>query len=192
MSKHPVTLAPPTRRRTMLLGLAAGALLTLAACSTPPAAAPLANDRHCHRSGRAYQPIRVCMPTAVPSLAVEAQAKRFEADPAGLTVYVLRRRWADINMLVPIDVDGQAVAATIPRSLVRLRLRAGDHQLSVPSGEQTVVLRISGQAGEVRFVELVGSAWVWGPGFSWKPSDLEALREPAMASRLVADLDLRT
>jgi hypothetical protein len=44
------------------------------------------------------------------------------ANPHPLTVYVLRRRWADASMVVPVTFDGAAGVVPIPESLVRLRL----------------------------------------------------------------------
>lgn len=57
----------------------------------------------------------VCTSGPTPSLEVEVEAKRFQADPDA-TVYVVRSGWA--------DTDSRSIE-TVPQSMVRLRLRAG-------------------------------------------------------------------
>lgn len=69
---------------------------------------------YCHRIGKNYRPKLTCTPTAVPTGAVEAEAKRFEADPASLTVYVLRRSWGVASVALPVTVEGEASGTTIP------------------------------------------------------------------------------
>lgn len=50
---------------------------------------------------------------------------------------------------------------------------------------------VAGAAGEVRFVELVGSVWSWGSTYRWENGALESARERAIASKLIADIDMR-
>ncbi len=57
-----------------------------AACMTKPLRPVNADGTYCHRIGQSYRPKLSCTPAAVPTDAVEAEAKRFEADPASLTV----------------------------------------------------------------------------------------------------------
>lgn len=179
------------RRRTLLVGLAVVGLAPLAGCMTKPLRAVNADGTYCYRIGKSYRPKLTCTPTAVPTDAVEAEAKRFEADPAALTVYVLRSRWGDASVVVPVTVDGAASAATIPVSLVRLRLKPGAHRVSAQWDGRSVDVNIEGRAGDLRVVELVGSGWTWGTSFEWQMAQAESVRTRAQASKLVADLDLR-
>ena len=179
------------QRRTLLIGLATVALVPLAGCMTKPLRPVNADGSYCHRIGKSYRPKLTCTPTAVPTDFVEAEAKRFGADPASLTVYVLRRRWGDASVVVTVTVDGEASAATIPDSLVRLRLKPGSHRVSAQWEGQTVDISVVGRAGDLRVVELIGSGWAWGNSFKWKPAQFEAVLSRARSSKLVADLDLR-
>jgi len=179
------------QRRTLLIGLAAVGLVPLAGCMTKPLRPVNADGTYCHRIGKSYRPKLTCTPTAVPTDAVEADAKRFEADPASLTVYVLRRRWADASMVVPVTVDGADSMATIPESLARLRLKPGEHRLSAQWEGRTVDISVPGRAGDLRIVELIGSGWTWGTSFSWEAVQADEVKSRAQASKLVADLDLR-
>ncbi len=179
------------QRRTLLLGLAVVGLAPLAGCMTKPLRAVNADGTYCYRIGKSYRPTLTCTPTAVPTDAVEAEAKRFEADPAALTVYVLRSRWGDASVVVPVTVDGAASATTIPVSLVRLRLKPGAHRVSALWEGRSNDVSVEGRAGDLRVVELVGSGWAWGTSFSWQMAQAESVKARAQASKLVADLDLR-
>jgi hypothetical protein len=163
-------------RRTLLLGLAVVGLAPLAGCMTKPLRSVNADGTYCHRIGKSYRPTLTCTPTAVPTDAVEAEAKRFEADPAALTVYVLRSRWGD---------------ATIPVSLVRLRLKPGAHRVSAQWEGRSIDMSVEGRVGDLRVVELIGSGWAWGTSFTWQMAHAESVKTRAQASKLVADLDLR-
>lgn len=179
------------QRRTLLLGLAVVGLAPLAGCMTKPLRAVNADGTYCYRIGKSYRPTLICTPTAVPTDAVEAEAKRFEADPAALTVYVLRSRWGDASVVVPVTVDGAASATTIPVSLVRLRLKPGAHRVSAQWEGRSIDVSVEGRAGDLRVVELVGSGWAWGTSFGWQMAQAESVKARAQASKLVADLDLR-
>jgi hypothetical protein len=150
-----------------------------------------ADGTYCHRIGKSYRPTRTCTPTAVPSDFVEAEAKRFDADPAALTLYILRRRWGDATVVVPVAVDSVASAATIPESLVRVRLAPGAHKVSTQWKGQELEITVEGRAGDLRAVELIGSDWPWGTSFRWVPAQADEIKTRAQASKLVADLDLR-
>lgn len=179
------------RRRTLLVGLAAIGLVPLSGCMTKPLRPVNADGTYCYRIGKSYRPKLTCTPAAVPTDAVEADAKRFDPDPSSLTVYVLRRNWSDASVIVPVTVDGTASAATIPESLVRVRLKPGAHRLSAQWEGRTVDIDVDGRAGDLRVVELVGSGWAWGTSFSWNAVQADAVQSRARASKLVADLDLR-
>lgn len=179
------------RRRTLLVGLAVVGLAPLAGCMTKPLRAVNADGTYCYRIGKSYRPKLTCTPVAVPTDAVEAEAKRFEADPTALTVYVLRSSWGDASVVVPVTIDGAAGAATIPVSLVRLRLKPGAHRVSAQWDGRSVDMSVGGRAGDLRVVELIGSGWAWGTSFSWESVQAEAVKTRAQASKLVADVDLR-
>lgn len=144
---------------------------------------------YCHRIGKSYRPKLTCTPEPIPSAAVEEDAKRFTGTAGTLTVYVLRRNWGDASVVVPVQVDGVPGAATIPESLVRLRLAPGKHNLSAVFDGRSAETSVEGQAGEVQVVELKGAGWVWNTTFSWQAARLNDVRERAQASKLVADVD---
>jgi len=50
---------------------------------------------------------------------------------------------------------------------------------------------VSGASGEVRFVELVGSVWSRGSSYRWENGALDSSRDRAIASKLIADIDMR-
>lgn len=179
------------QRRGLLLGLTAVGLFPLTGCMTKPLRPVNADGTYCHRIGKSYRPTRTCTPTAVPTDAVEAEAKRFDIDPTALTVYILRRRWGDATVVLPFTVDGLASAATIPESLVRVRLRPGEHKVSTQWKGQGLEIAVHGRAGDLRAIELIGSDWPWGTRFRWAPAQPEEIKSRAQASKLVADLDLR-
>jgi len=179
------------QRRTLLIGLAAVGLVPLSGCMTKPLRPVNADGTYCYRIGKSYRPKFTCTATASPTDAVEADAKRFEAGPASLSVYGLRRRRADASMVVPVKVDGADGMANIPDSLARLRLKPGAHCLSAQRAGRTVDISVQGRAGDLRVVELIGSGWTWGTSFSWEAAQTDEVKSRAQASKLVADLDLR-
>lgn len=178
------------QRRRLLIGLAAVGLVPLAGCMTKPMRPVNADGTYCHRIGKSYRPKLTCTPEPIPPASVDAEAKRFESPSGILTVYVLRRSWADASVVVPVTVDRAAGAATIPDSLVRLRLAPGRHILSAKWDGRSAEIDVDGRGGEVRVVELKGSGWAWGDTFSWRAVRLEDVRERANATKLVADVRL--
>lgn len=180
----------PTRR-TLLIGLATAGLVPLSGCMTKPPRPLNADGTYCHSIGKRPRNKLTCTPEAVPSDGVEAEAKQFAAAPGALTVYVLRRRWGDASVVVPITVDGVVRASTIPESLVRLRLKPGAHRLLAEWEGRSTGIDVAGQAGEVRMVELNGSGWAWGNTFDWQLARLDDVKARAAASKLVADIDLQ-
>ncbi|MBL8348478.1 MAG: hypothetical protein JNN03_23830 [Rubrivivax sp.] len=178
-------------RRSLSLSLISISLVPLAGCTTKPLRTVNVDGTYCYRFGRTYRRIRTCTPEPVPTDFVEAEAKRFEPDPKALTVYVIRRRWADTTEIVPITVDDRVRVATIPESLIRLRLKPGSHKLSFEWGGRSATTTAAGRDGDIRYVELNGSGWAWGTSFSWGVSAADVALPRAAASKLVADLDLR-
>lgn len=180
----------PTRR-TLLIGLATAGLVPLSGCMTKPPLPINADGTYCHSMGKRPRNKLTCTPAAIPSAGVEAEAKQFAAAPGALTVYVLRRRWGDASVVVPISVDGVVRASTIPESLVRLRLKPGTHRLLAEWEGRSTGVEVTGRAGEVRMVELNGSGWAWGNSFDWQLTQLDDVKARAAASKLVADIDLQ-
>jgi hypothetical protein len=178
-------------RRSLSLSLISICLVPLTGCTTKPLRPVNADGTYCYRIGRTYRRTRTCTPEPVPTDFAEAEAKRFEPDPKALTVYVIRRRWADATEIVPVTVDDRVRVATIPESLVRLRLKPGTHKLSFEWDGRSVTTTAAGRHGDIRYVELNGSNWAWGTSFTWGVSAADLARPRAAASKLIADLDLR-
>lgn len=177
--------------RTLGITLLGFGLLPLVGCMTKPLQPVRADGTYCHKIGKSYRQKLTCTTEAVPSNDVEALAKRFEPNADALTVYVLRKRWGDARNLVVASIDGRRQVTTIPESLVRIRLKPGEHRLALSWDGSSSDFVVAGAAGEVRFVELVGSVWSWGSTYRWEAGSLDAARERAIASKLIADIDMR-
>ncbi len=175
-----------TGRRAALIALGSGTLL-LAACASKPIRPANADGTWCHRVGKAPRYKLTCTRAPVPPPTVEAEAKRFAVSGDRLTVYVVRKRWADAANLVKLTVDGSAQAETVPESFVRLRLLPGEHALRATWARGEAQAIISGAAGEIRFLELVGSVWAWGSTYEFEPGD-EASRDRVLRVPMVADV----
>ena len=178
-------------RRSLTLGGLAALGMTAAGCATRTPARLEADGSYCRRLGRRPRQKVACTPGSVPPASADADAKRFEAIPGALGLYVLRHRWLDAHRVVELQVDGRPVAATVPASLVRVALAPGRHSLAVEWDGQRTELSIEGAPGDVHAIELVGSSWFWGDRFVWQPSTVDDLRRRAAGTRLVADVSLR-
>lgn len=177
-----------SNRRVIVFGLMGLSAAALPGCMTKPLQPVRPDGTYCYAYGRAYRQRFTCTAEAVPTAAVEAEAKRFLADPAALTVYVVRRRWLDSVAAVPLTVDGQETIMTVPLSLVRLRLRPGKHGLSVSWDSRFAGLRIEGNAGDVRFVQLNGTEWAWSTDYRLEQVAAEDGQAQAIRSKLIADV----
>ncbi len=129
----------------------------------------------------------VCTPEPVPSAATEADAKRFEATPGALTVYVVRSAWVDAVRPLAVIVDGQTPIGTLPRSLIRLRLLPGTHRFAFEWNGRMETADISGNAGDLRFLELAGSSIPLDRPYHWSDADPAGAKLRARSTRLVAD-----
>jgi hypothetical protein len=174
------------RRRALLFAVGGSALLTTG-CMINPKRPVSADGTYCLRIGKNRRPKFLCTPAPIPSEAIEADAKRFEPAPSKLTIYLVRNRWADGRNLVRVSSDGAPAVDTVPRSFARLRLPAGSHRLTVTWPDGAAGLDIAGAAGEVVFVEIVGSS-VWGSNYRLERGDAAESRQRAMQLRLVADV----
>lgn len=176
------------QRRTLLIGLAAVGLLPLAGCMTKPMRPANEDGTYCYAVGKSNARKLTCTTAPIPSEEVEKAAKRFEAVPGMLTVYVVRNRWGDTRNTVRLTPDIGPAIVTIPDSLVRLRFQPGSHKLTAEWGGDHASIDITGAAGEVIFVELVGSLWSWHSSYRLEHGDPTASRARAAPLRLVADV----
>ena len=127
---------------------------------TKPIHPAIADGTHCFAFGNRLSRKFTCTTAQIPSEQVEMAANRFEAVPDMLTVYVARERWGDARNAVRLTPDGDSAIVTVPESLVRLRrLKPGSHTLAADWDEGRASIDIARAAGEVVFVELVGSVW---------------------------------
>lgn len=162
---------------------------TLTGCATPPPPDPKAELPYCHKNNKG-RPI-VCTTASAPSLLADAQAKRFEPDPTALTVFVVRRIWADGRNVLKVSIDDRIEAETVPNSMVRLKTEPGAHVISFQFDGTRHSIAVAGKVGEVRFVGLSGSVWAWRSSFDWATEPEDVIRQRAAKSRLVADMLVR-
>lgn len=177
--------------RTFVLATVGAVALTLSACTTQPSRSTQADGSYCHRIGKSYSPTLTCTTGPVPSEIVEKSAKQFEPTPGAITLYVVRSRWGDPVNKVPVVVDGLEPVLTIPQSLIRLRLKPGEHRITVEWDGKQASKTVTGLAGDVVFVELAGSVWSWGSTYQWADSQGLSTRKAAMSAKLIADVDMR-
>lgn len=178
-------------RRMLTVGGGAAALLALAGCTSLGPTPVRKDGSYCYPSGRRTRSRQTCTPGAVPSAAAEAEARQLLADPGALTVYVLRLSLGDTHRVIEVMADDRAVAATVPASLVRLKLGPGFHTLSAAWNDQVSNAIVDGSTGGLRAMELIGTTGIWGHRILWQARSVETLRERLTMARLVADVDLR-
>ena len=89
--------------------------------------------------------------------------------------------------VVNLAVDGGALVATTPASLVRWVVPPGAHRLAFEWKKGTGDLELRGDAGQVLFVDLVGSLWLWNESYRMEIGGPSS-RDKALKSRLVADV----
>lgn len=173
------------RRRVAIVSVLSLGSLQLAGCAERPLRPP--DDRYCFRAKTRSGSKPTCTPGPVPDLAADEKAKRFEPVPGSLVVYVVRRRWGDAAYVVNVTMDGGELVGTTPASFVRLVVPPGLHKLSFEWKKGRGVLDVRGDAGQVVFVELIGSLWFWNEWYRLEMGD-SSIRDRAMKSRLVADV----
>lgn len=176
----------PMRRRLMLAILGGSALGT-AGCMTKPIKPARADGTWCYRVGSIRHKDQ-CSSGPVPSAEVDATAKRFEASADRLTVYIVRKRWADGVNKVQLQIDGNTRVETLPETFVRLRVAPGLHRIKADWLEGSAETEVQGAAGEIRFVELVGTVWAWGSSYRFEAGQPEKSMERVRSIRLVADV----
>lgn len=182
----PIPYRTPVSRRAILV--CAVAAPVVGGCASKPLRPVEADGTYCFKAGKSRR--KVCTPQPVPGGSAEADAKRFEGAPGVMTVYVVRHRWADAANRVPVSIGGLESVVTIPESLVRVRVAPGSLRLSFEWEGRREHHLLSGKAGDVLFVELVGSLWAWNPNYRWEAGQGAEVRQRATNSRLIADLVL--
>lgn len=174
-------------RRSVLTALATGCGLQLSGCAGTPRGEP--DGRYCYRSHARPRSRLTCTLGPVPDAATEERAKRFEAVPAGTVIYVVRHRWGDTVNLVNLTVDGGTPVTTTPGSLVRYVVKPGGHRLAFDWKKGKGDIEVRGEAGQVLFVELIGSLWFWNEWYRLEMGE-PSIRDRALKSRLIADMDV--
>lgn len=180
-----------TTMRATRLSIAAvmAAAVLLAGCMTPPVQDPAAEAPYCHKTNKGR--VIACTKVPAPSLNADADAKRFAPDPGALTVYVVRRNWADGGNFVKVQVDDGPAVETLPNTMVRAKLKPGTHTIAFEFEGQRKTTTIDGKAGDVRFVRIDGVVWSWKSTYDWATEAEPSIRERALKARLVADLPAR-
>jgi hypothetical protein len=176
----------PTRRQ-LVLTILGGSALGATGCMTKPIQPARADGTWCYRVGNSRRKAQ-CSSGPVPSAEVDALAKRFEATADRLTVYVVRKRWADAVNKVQLQVDGNSRIETLPESFVRLRIAPGRHRIRADWTEGSTDIEVEGAAGQILFVELVGSVWARGSSYRLEAGQPEESMKRARSIRLVADV----
>lgn len=176
------------KQRTIIV-VTLGAAVLLAGCATPRAPDPAAEVPHCYKTNKGR--VIACTPVTAPSLNADAEAKRFVPDPNALTVYVVRRNWADGSNFVKVYPDGGAGVDTLPDTMVRLKFKPGSHSVAFEFDGRRQTTTVEGRAGEIRLVRIDGTVWAWKSTYAWATESEAATRERALKARLVADVVVR-
>lgn len=165
--------------------VALACLFVLVGCATP--VDQLAEKPYCHKDRGMHA---FCTKEVAPSRKSDAESKQFASVPDALTVYVVRY-WGDGHHPMEISVNGGAVMETVPDSMIRLRVKAGEHQISFKVGGRSFDRKISGVAGDVRLMGISGTDWPWGnSSHEWSDDSEDQVKRKAMRSRLIKDLSL--
>ena len=160
-------------------------LVTLVGCAAP--VDQLAEKPYCHtdRGIHAY-----CTKEIAPNLQRDAEAKQFASVPDALTIYIVRY-WGDGHHPVEVSFNSGAPIETVPDSMIRLRVKAGEHQIAFNVDGRSFERKISGVAGEVRLLGIVGTDWPWGnSSHAWSDDSDEQVKRKATRSRLIKDKSL--
>jgi hypothetical protein len=176
------------QRRNLLLMVLGGTAALTAGCGTRPLQRANADGTYCYRPGKSYSRTRTCTASPIPSEQTEAAAKRFEAASGRLTVYLVRNRWADSKGIVEVASETGSSVDTVPASFVRWQFPPGNHTLKATWSNGTRSLDISGMAGDIVYVELVGAAWSWGSKYRLERGEAAESRQRAASLRMVADI----
>jgi hypothetical protein len=116
------------------------------------------------------------------------QAVGLPAIPDVLTLYVLRNNSADPTEAIRLDVGGQVLTKTLTRTFVRVRLSPGKHVITASWRSGSASHTFQGSAGEVKHLQLTGSAFMGTREFGFK--DVERFQALELASDAVFLADL--
>jgi len=94
----------------------------------------------------------------------------------------------DGRSVLRVSSDGSAPIDIVPESFARWRLPPGNRRLTVAWPEGSAILDIDGAAGDVVFIEVIGSVWIWGSNYRLERGDAVESRQRATPLRLVADV----
>jgi hypothetical protein len=160
-------------------------IVALVGCAAP--IDQLAEKPYCHtdRGRKAF-----CTKDIAPSLQRDAESKLFAPAQDALTVYVVRY-WGDGHHPMEVSLNGGASMETVPDSMIRLRVKAGDHRIAFKVDGKSFERKVSGKAGEVRLLGIAGSDWSWGnSNHTWTDDSEDQVKRKALESRLIKDLSL--
>lgn len=147
----------------------------------------LVEKPYCHtdRGRNAY-----CTKDNAPSLKRDEESKQFSSVPDALTVYIVRY-WGDGHHPLEIVFDESVLMDTVPDSMIRLRVKAGDHRVSFKVGGKSFDRSISGMEGDVLMLGISGTDWPWGAqSHAWADDSDDQVKRKAMRSRLIGDMSL--
>lgn len=174
--------------RRALLMLAPALMVLGTGCATAPPAAKVNPDgTYCHRTVISRRRLVTCTPGPVPSEEVNVDARRFAPVADRLTVYVVRDSWGDYSQVVRMSAPGAVPLDLVPQSLARWRLAPGRHSLTLTWRDGVTSLDIEGVAGDLLFVEVIGSSWPWGRTYRLAAGNAGESRGRAAGLRLVGD-----
>jgi hypothetical protein len=164
---------------------ALAAIVALVGCAAPMD--QLVEKPHCHTDrGRSA----FCTKEIAPSLKRDSESKLFAPAPDAFTVYVVRY-WGDGHHPMEVSFNGGAAMETVPNSMIRLRVKAGDHQIAFKVDGKSFERKVSGKAGEVRLLGIAGSDWPWGNSHhEWSDDSEVQVKRKAIESRLIKDQSL--
>lgn len=164
---------------------ASASALTLMGCAAP--VDKTAEIPYCHtdRGRHAY-----CTKENAPSLNRDAESKLFAPASDAFTIYIVRY-WGDGHHPMEISFNGGAWMETVPDSMIRLRVKAGDHQIAFKVDGRSFDRKVSGKTGEVRLLGIAGSDWPWGNSHhEWTDDSEDQIKRKALQSRLIKDLSM--
>ena len=141
---------------------------------TKPLRPANADGTYCYRIGKSYRP-KLTTPGPVPSAQVEVAGSRFRCigrSPHGLS---RAKRWGDTEHVISVSTPRRPQRKPCPE-LCAPAAGARQHVLTATWPEGTAGLEISGKAGEVLVVEVIGQVWA---GAASTASSLERSTTPA-------------
>ncbi|QTD44952.1 hypothetical protein [Ottowia testudinis] len=161
------------------------AILALTGCATPVDRTAESPYCHKHRGIAA-----ACTKENAPSLSKDQEAKQFVSDPSTLTLYVVRY-WGDGDHPLEVSINSEAAMETVPNSMIRLRLKPGNHKVSFVAAGKAYERTIDGSAGDVKLLGITGTDWAWGSSsHGWSDDSDEEAKKKARQTRLIKDVSV--